>query len=263
MAAQGMTNPAQSDTEAQSGTENQDEIDQIMSEIEQLQKEMNQVTPKPTGGAPGANASEAKTANKPNLSVVPTPSESDVQEQEPDLGLSAAPESSETEEEGILKEFSGHGDEPWLEETLAQLKTDPEENTGKGLLNEASPETSEEELVSHAKQKAQTPDELAIEQEIQQAIAAGQTEDEEAIEAEMAEEIEELETLEESSLDDSDSSSASSEPGSLSMTLQGKMTLQLNYPTGGQSIRLKFSPSTIQIQFADGTELKIPVRSKK
>ncbi len=52
------------------------------------------------------------------------------------------------------------------------------------------------------------------------------------------------------------------EESSLSMSIQGHLTLNLNYGHTGQFISLEFTSEMIRIQLADGTEFKIPNRQR-
>lgn len=47
--------------------------------------------------------------------------------------------------------------------------------------------------------------------------------------------------------------------GTLSMTLQGNMTLRLRYEFGGEEVVIAFADSMLHVQLNDGTEFKIPV----
>jgi len=247
----------------QTVAENQDEIDKIMSEIEELQQEMSAVAdPKPAAAAAPAPTpappAAAAVAPTPTPAPAPTPASAEVSE-EPLLETSeeASQEISQAEieeimaeategepeggsptaqelEQGILKEFSGEGEEPWLEETLANLKPEAESTTGEGLLDVPSEEFSGEEGSSGA------PD------------AIGDPEDFEAELAEQRKVVQLIPTKKTQFSTDMDGAI-------LGMTVQGKMTIQLNYEDALQ-VTVGFHDDSVLIQLSDGTEFKIPTK---
>jgi hypothetical protein len=263
--------------------ETQDEIDQIMSEIEELQQEMNAAAaPKlksqvPTTPTPAV--APASVAPPVKLQVVePTPETLELEAKleaelaaeiepsatiepqteailaeaiEPDLGIQAEEPISAAQieqEQSLLKEFTGEGEEPWLEETLAHLKQEPE----------------------------LTEQELAVEQEVQEMIQAEQTQEAETGVDDLIESMHEAETKNETesmniteAMDETESihepaprGETGSAGGSLSMSVTGNMTIQLNYQPTGHSVSVGFSSDWIHLKLADGTELKIPLKKK-
>lgn len=98
-------------TVAQVEAETQDELQEIMSEIESLQKEMGD---SPTAKSPGS--SRLKAVAEPRLS------------QE----LEAAVDGDSLDMS--VEDFHGDSDEPSMEETLAGMKEEP--SSGSGLLDE-------------------------------------------------------------------------------------------------------------------------------
>jgi len=148
--------------------EDQDEIEQIMSEIEELQQEMGSLAPPVKSAAPAPAAVSASAAVTPpappvsasgnsaatSLPVAPkeTPASSAATSpaSQPEIQPAPGKISEDELEKEILKEFSGAGDEPWLEETLAHLKSDPAEQ-GKGILD-AVPEGEPVSESAHAEE---------------------------------------------------------------------------------------------------------------
>jgi len=47
----------------------------------------------------------------------------------------------------------------------------------------------------------------------------------------------------------------------LSMTVTGQMSLKLNFECAGQNILVHFNAELIHIQFSDGTEFKVPIKT--
>jgi len=148
--------------------EDQDEIEQIMSEIEELQQEMGSLAPPVKSAAPApaaVSASAAVTPPAPPVSAsgnsaatslpvapkdTPAPSAATSPASQPEIQPAPGKISEDELEKEILKEFSGAGDEPWLEETLAHLKSDPAEQ-GKGILD-AVPEGEPVSESAHAEE---------------------------------------------------------------------------------------------------------------
>jgi hypothetical protein len=164
------------------------EIDQIMSEIESLQKRVSE----PAG-----------------LRIVPDqPSE-------------------DHEPSSIMDEFrAGSSDEPSMEETLSDLRD--EGPSGPSLLDDPVESPSDESL-----QETNTED---FEEESPQET---NTEDFE----------EEGETMSNFEGD-----------GTMTMVLNGSMTLKLKYEVDGQEVTIGFADKMLKVQLADGTEFKIPIR---
>jgi hypothetical protein len=55
-------------------------------------------------------------------------------------------------------------------------------------------------------------------------------------------------------------SSGSSDDGCLSMTLKGKMSLNLKYENEGQEVALSFESDALLVSLKDGTEIKVPLK---
>ncbi len=164
-----------------------DDLEKLMNQIDELQKDMN------TSVAP--KAKPVATALDPMVpaEVAPSNPATEVKNSEPEL-------SSQVE--------GGDQNEPWLEETLAQLKS-TEINDSRGALEEETQEMSE----------------MASE-EVEEAISDGDEQN-----------------------------------GQLSMKIQGKMKIKLNYGLG-QFVSIDFNDSSLRIQFANGMEMKIPTVTK-
>ena len=56
--------------------------------------------------------------------------------------------------------------------------------------------------------------------------------------------------------------SATSEEGTLTMSLTGKMKLNLRYDFENWQVQIGFNDDALHVKLSDGTEFKIPVRSK-
>lgn len=207
------------------GAEKTAELDEIMKELDNLEKEISSTNP----------------SKKPDLKVV---EDFKIEESEPiETGVEEKSEEI-TEEKGTdeLQEFRGASDEPSMEETLGDLKD--EEPSDSSLLNEVSAPTVEKD-------------------EIEESVA--EIEDIDDIEAEDIEESVETETFDSSEMTGGSAvrESDTKEKGHLSMTMTGDMTLELNYEYDGQTVVVGFSDHYLKVQLADGTEFKIPVSRNK
>jgi hypothetical protein len=206
--------------------ETQDEIDQIMSEIEELQQEMNAATqasstpvapevlpPSATSTVPSPPPGSAAPSEEAQLMLNP----------EAELGVSDQ-SSLDAVEKDILKEFEGDGEEPWLEETMANLKTAPEK-----VDQDLPPENHEAEVQGiEDLGPDQFSQEMSVEEEVQQMI-----------------ESEDL-----------------SEDGSLAMSVSGKLSLKLNHPKSGQSLLIQFGADSVLVRLSNGVEFKAPFQRK-
>lgn len=214
-------------TKAHDEADSTREIEDIMSEIDSLQKELAEAPRKSEAGPSKARSLKAvpdvqseEGAGEADLSDDELTEqmaeelsaqvdhslddlESDSQELEKEFAaLTAAVGEEESDE---LAEFRGSGDEPSMEETLGGMRD--EETTG-GLLDEVMNAPAESE---------------------------------------------DFETGEESM----------SEPqneGCLSMTLTGNMNLKLRYEFEGQEVSVGFKDHYLIVTLSDGTEFKIPVK---
>ncbi len=265
--------------------EAQDEIDQIMNEIEELQQEMN------ASGAPVSAPEEISVAAPVQVhSTSPPPANvAPVKVKEEEARLSAI---ADLEKE-ILREFSGGGDEPWLEETLAELKSEPSA-TGAGILDKVPdpsfPEVSESiEESDHEMQATETQATEAQEADVselsevedallnkileplgEEKVSSQENHDSDfadQLEVELAAEQEAVEKIIQEGRKASNHPTSASEnsltsPSSLAMTVQGRLNLRLNYGSDGeQHVLISFSEQIVQIQLANGTEFRVPIGS--
>jgi hypothetical protein len=141
-------------------------------------------------------------------------------------------------EAGILKEFSGGGDEPWLEATLANMPP-AVASSGKGILDSptaAVPDSSVDDAGSDAA-------------------------------AEIAREIEEeqkkiLQLVPNLSTPELVSNAPVEGSAVVSMNLQGNMTVRLSYENL-IDVTVGFQGENILIKLSDGTEFKIPTQTQR
>lgn len=219
---------------AKGGADPKDEIEQIMSEIELLQKEIGQVE---------AEAPAAPSRPKPTL----------VKSEGPRVETSIV-------DTDPLEEFrASGGGEPSLEDTLADLRDDGA--SGGGVLGALDEET-EPEMGDLSSPDIDREDALArAEREVEEAF---EDDGDAELDSRQLEEIheEEIENSISTSEDDqmSHDEDKKTGDGSLSMTLRGNMTLKLQYEIEGQAITIGFTGDAMRVQLADGTEFKIPIR---
>lgn len=202
-------------------------LDQILSEIDDLQAEIQAET------APPAPVDEATT--KPShLQVVPSPTEETAGTAE--RAAEAALEGTETD---ILEEFRAGADERAgnLESTLADLSD--EAPSGGGMLDQL------------------LADEVSASLEREHLASLGETETETAIETvtESAPSTPALPKRRETETAMKDQN----DEGSLTMTLKGNVTLKLQYEFEGQEVTVGFEGGFLKVVLADGTEFKVPV----
>jgi peptidoglycan hydrolase CwlO-like protein len=233
--------------------ESQDEIEQIMNEIEELQQEMNSAAmPKTTQSSPPAHPQSASSTVSGQASEIKA-------DLEPELTSQAAGISDSEVDQDILKDFSGDGDEPWLEETLATLKDSKSEGGG-GMLGDlnTSNEPSQDELEK----------ELAAEREAVEKMIQEESEAAAQVEKEVRTDPPAQRSRSQSPSDGLSMSSPSQEAGqgqgqvlgsSLGLSIEGQMTLKLNYASNSRQMTIQFSHQFIVIQLADGTEVKLPI----
>ncbi len=178
-------------------SEAQDEIQEIMKEIENLQKGMADA---------GTEAPEARSETSA----------------EPDLEVG-------------LEDFRGAEGEASMEETLAGMKEE-EPASGSSLLDQA---------IESGMDAGSEHEEPSTEEHAVRLVRAHDRSD-----AETGEKEEEL-------------MSGKSSDGTMTMSLQGSMTLKLKYEVDGQEVTVSFQENVLRVQLADGTEFKIPVRSNR
>jgi CheY-like chemotaxis protein len=203
-----------------------DEIDQIMNEIEELQKGMN----------PPKQAAEAPAHLSPAASAVSS--------------------------DDAMAEFQAGRGETSMEETLSSLKDD--EPAGHNLIDQAL--EAEAAAVAAATSAGLSEDEeieAAIAQAEAEALAAAAAAPEpkaEAVSADLM--IEEIQEPVMSRDSQRRSSRVSTGPASaeVALTLAGDMNLKVTYEFEGQEVRIGFTDGALQVTLSDGTEFKIPVR---
>lgn len=247
--------------------EAQDEINEIMSEIESLQRELDEPASEAVAAAP----------ERPKLRAVPAAAD-----METDSGES--PVESDDSLGGVedLGDFHGGSDEPSIEETLGDLKH--EEPASDSLLAQSLAATADDEdvaLVSDDSDETFTeetldpdvpeelaqfmsdePDEITDEQADIMAAAARRSIEEgnravkEPVEAAAR-------AFAETTRERSAPKASTTEEGCLQMTLTGNMTLKLKYEFGGQEVTVGFSDHALRVELSDGTEFKIPIRKSK
>jgi hypothetical protein len=198
------------------------EIEEIMGEIETLQKEMRPV---------------ATPAAKPAAANVHVMTQK---------ASSSDPVLSADEEEDILKEFragaTGGDSDGGLEDTLADLKAD-DVPQGKSILDEAISQDSSDSEEIEEREAEHQHDEVEAQAEENDSHSSDHEQEEEPM-----------------AYDDDNHEQNDEQNGTLSMTLNGNMTLKLKYATGDQEVSIGFGGGALTVKLADGTEFKIPVR---
>jgi hypothetical protein len=199
-----------------------DELEKIMSEIEELQHEM-EVTPTP----------KAEPAVFPVLEATQSGS----------LTGEITEMLTEASEEDILKEIqaSAQIDDSDMEATLSQLKGD---DSVTGLLDSAVDSVLDRPSATMITTTAEA--EFEKDAEIETAVAAAE---ETSFEGG-------LDEAEEMSMTNN---SGGNSDGSLTMTLTGNMTLKLKYEFEGQEVTVSFADQALSVKMTDGTEFKVPV----
>ena len=213
------TPPTAAQDDAEKGS-----LDQIMSEIDQLQAEINQATP-------------PSSVEQPKLRVVASNSGATAPERAEAAAEAALGATSEAD---ILEEFrSGNVGEASLDSTLADLGDAPAEGGGilDQILAEETTQSLEREHVASLAE-AEDPTEIISDPESPTVTAT-----------EAVAEHEEFPM----------SQKTSDQEGSLTMTLQGSMNLKLKYESDGQEVSVAFSNGFLMVTLADGTEFKVPV----
>jgi hypothetical protein len=227
-----------------------DELEKIMSEIEELQHEM-EVTPPAalmtTALTKATTAATAQSTDSPYslgdsiAEPKAEPTVFPVLESTPSGAFASEITEMLTEasEEDILKEIqaSAQIDDSDMEATLSQLKGDDSVN---GLLDAAVDSALDRAITTTAEA------EFENDTEIETAVAAAEG------------------TSFEGGLDEAEEMSMSNNTGgnsdgSLTMTLTGNMTLKLKYEFEGQEVTVSFADQALSVKMTDGTEFKVPV----
>jgi hypothetical protein len=280
-------------------TTEKDELEKIMSEIEELQHEMEvtstaPVAPVVTAASPEPEADPTvfptleagkgslkdrndfqktvqETLNAPATSATATTTTTTT--------APKAEVTTEASEEDILKEIqaSAQIDDSDMESTLAQLKDD-ESETGTGILDQAI-----EATVGTSANSSQGPEmDSDLANVLDQAIASAgmgaeqstemhdDTELRAALSAVGAPGFEEglseaggmsmaSQNTGSTGGTSSGTNSGGGSDGSLTLTLTGNMTLKLKYEFEGQEVMVSFADQALRVQMSDGTEFKVPV----
>jgi hypothetical protein len=250
-------------------TTEKDELEKIMSEIEELQHEMEVTSTAPVATVVTAAAAEPKA----EPTVFPTLERNDFEKTvQETLGASAAATSkaaatAEASDEDILKEIqaSAHIDDSDMESTLAQLKDD-ETETRSGILDEAVEATTasapemDSDLVDVLDQAIASAD-LGVNEDndLRAALTAVGASSSEGGLIEAGEMSMASQTSTENSGTSSGGGAGSGSDGSLTLTLTGNMTLKLKYEFEGQEVMVSFADQALRVQMSDGTEFKVPV----
>lgn len=228
-----------------SSQNNRDEIDDIMNEIEALQRSM--VASQDTG-----SETAAPEAHEPVAAPAPEP--------EPSLDMA---------------EFRGSSDDVSMEETLSNLKDDASsgpnlidqaieaenqaahEDVEPELADEAVVEAEEDELLDEA--EAEALDDAVAEAEKAAIAAAAEVEAAEAVEVAEVSEVPQPE-IQEVVMSEAPRRERNAHPPSMSLKLTGDILMRLSCEFEGQEVLIGFEDGTLRIEMSDGTEFKIPVR---
>lgn len=203
-----------------------DELEKIMSEIEELQHEMevtSTVSASVTTTAAPVGPAPSSSIHSP--SSIPTGS----------LSGEIAEVLTEVSDEDILKEIqaSAQIDDSDMEATLSQLKGD---DSGAGLLDSTVDSALDRAVASTAASTIDNEKETTTE-------GAG--------EMSMSNQS--------NSGGNSGTNSSGNSDGSLTLTLTGNMTLKLKYEFEGQEVMVSFADQALSVKMSDGTEFKVPV----
>jgi hypothetical protein len=269
-------------------TTEKDELEKIMSEIEELQHEMEVTSTAPVATVVTAAAAEPKA----EPTVFPTLERNDFEKTvQETLGASATATpkaaattttsststdvTTEASDEDILKEIqaSAHVDDSDMESTLAQLKEDETETRG-GILDEAleattaaAPEMDSElaDVLDQAIASAglgadsDTDTEVNDDTDLRAALTAVSASSSEGGLTEAGGMSMASQTSSGNSGTSSGGGAGSGSDGSLTLTLTGNMTLKLKYEFEGQEVMVSFADQALRVQMSDGTEFKVPV----
>ena len=199
------------------------EIDRIVSEIEDLQKQM-------------------ATLSIPESSVSPyVPDKAHFQAELSQKKPAASPEISD-----LFKEIEG-GEESLLAETLAGLPTGLDSNVKEGGEGMKESEQLESESMLAAVLTPKSSHIRKIEPEAS-SIRRDNAVNHNSKHASRV--TTKMDTPQKENFSEN----------SLSMTVTGQMSLKLNFGYEGQEIFVHFNTDMIHIQFSEGTEFKIPVK---
>jgi len=214
------------------------EIDEIMNEIQNLQKGMAQAAAAPPAASAQVSTPVANDPGSPSVQKNDTPA--------PVASSALTPATAPA----VMVDDNAFTDAS-LEETLAEIKS---ETASGGAFDE--PSAPVESIVPTM--ASVTPDQAA-EDAFDEALL--ETEAERIAEEISQEQIEELKMTSPVRLTTLDhlSNQQSPDEGSLTISLKGSMTLKLKYEYEGQDVVVGFENGCLNVRLSNGTEFKIPV----
>jgi hypothetical protein len=221
------------------------ELEQLMGEIQNLQKGMSDMTQTALtqAASPAAAATTApapvtlpvleQVSPKSPVSLVPEAEASlpSLEELEaPGVGELSSGEAVEAKDEGDMSDFRGAANDASMEETLGAL---PEEESEEEVAHQNSQFTVSPASVSSSSPQAMPASDPYLAKVVPMVPVSPSS--------------------------PSSQSEPTSAEGSLTMTLTGSMKLKLQYDYEGQTITVGFIDGALKVELADGTEFKVPV----
>lgn len=251
----------------------QEDLDQIMNEIQTLQKGMAEAPHAhlhavPSTPAPSAEEEDvtdidavaevvakvaAEVAEEPiaaaetsvaaveapkaaTPAVAPAPSEDD------EFAALIA-QADDADSTPVLQEFRGSAGDASMDDALGSLKEEPSAS-GKSIFDEEG-------------SKAESPAETAAPATAVTASAPSST-----VSDPVSLSKKEIPMSRVMAAVDSAPKTQAQTEGELSLQLKGSMTLKIKYDFAGQEVTIGFDDNCLKVQLSDGTEFKIPVRAK-
>lgn len=278
---------AQAKAAPQAAVDPQDEINEIMNEIESLQKSM--AGPEPTIDLPKPAAATSRAA--PVAAAAPARAAA------PAPAPAAAQDPLVSELEADLADFRGSGDDASMEETLGSMQAEPAANS---ILDDDLKSQIESELQSEPQSEVDSLLEAEMAAETSRHVeekTAGETKfDSASSDDELLQELEAItppvpekktkpapkmppakadayvaapdhladdlaDLAPQGARSPAETSFGGGEgtDGTLTMSVAGSMQLKLKYEFDGQEVTLSFSDGALKISLVDGTEFKVPV----
>ncbi len=219
-----------------------DEIEDIMKEINEIQKDL------------------VSNSKKPDLKIVEKPA---------------------AVEEMSLNDFRGSSDEPGMEEMLGEIKDEspPDAELTAGgdvetVVDEAVENDEEED-------DDDDDDDDAVETESEEQAEMNAAAEMEASTGEPGDELDQMLEEAEAEAAAANKQQAKTpgkgfakpmvaeegeydtEESALSMTLSGQMKLNLKYAFSGQEVTIRFEDGALKVELSDGTEFKVPVAARR
>lgn len=201
-----------------------DEIAEIMNEIQSLQQSM-----------------AAHADPEPSL---------DAQAPEPAPASLGEPQA--------LDEFRGSADDASMEETLANLKEEPDAAPNSLLDASEGEEPSAGPIEAEMAMEA-----VQAEADFDSGVGLDSEHEEETPRKYTPSRVRAASDFESSQESPESPESPESQDGALTLTLSGKMTLNLKYEFEGQDVKIQFRDGCLHVELVDGTEFKVPVGSKR